>query len=282
MGSWAWRYQLLGRQLGWFSNWWPITCDICLTVREALPDLEDLRTHIPDPLLRKIQEIKLSPQVEDHLVFSISENGKFSSKLYIDYSRPRGYKRSWTSLIWHNNLPPKVTTFLWKLIRHALPVDIRIRMKGIQLVSKSRCCTTPDEESISHLFLHSRIAREVWRCFGVIFRLPLSFASIGKLIKLWMPKVRGLSQFELCKAGVAMFGFWEIWVAWCAATFEGEQMNAIRICLKIITRVQLHSLVHPPRKTSSRIQGHILGILGIQTKARSMKKKRVWKPPIQS
>lgn len=101
-------------------------------------------------------------------------------------------------------------------MRQALPMDSRIWMKGIQIVSKCHCCTASDEETIAYLFMHSQIAREVWRCFGVVFGLPSNFASNGQLIKIWFPKVGVLSQ-----------------------------------------------LVHPPRKPASRIQVHILGIMGI-------------------
>lgn len=57
--------------------------------------------------------------------------------------------------------------------------------------------------------LRARYAKA--KCFGTIFRLPsLKRFSLGTL-----------SHYDLCRASVAAYIFWEIWVARCAATFEG-------------------------------------------------------------
>lgn len=133
--------------------------------------------------------------------------------------------------MWHNTLPPKISTFMWKLMRHALQIDSRIIGKGIQIASKCHCCKNNSLETLSHLFLQSEIAREVWRCFGEIFWLPSNFISIGQALATWVPKLRALSQFDICRVGVATFSLWEILVTRCAATFEGTTMKARRICL---------------------------------------------------
>lgn len=57
----------------------------------------------------------------------------------------------------------------------AVPVDIRIRAKGIQLASRRLCCEVGDVEILGHLFLHSDVRQATWKCFGTIFRLPYFF-----------------------------------------------------------------------------------------------------------
>lgn len=192
---------------------------IHLIVREAVPLLDELQG--------KLNAICIDENQQDMLKFSLSENGKFSTKLYAKHILPQGKKRAWARLIWHTTLPPEVVTFLWKLIRHALPVDSRISTKGVYMASKCRCCKTFSQETISHLFLHSEVAREVWRCFGEIFRQPLQFYSIGQVLRIWMPKLGPLPQFDFIKAGIAAFALWELWVSRCDATYDGRQMNAI-------------------------------------------------------
>lgn len=58
----------------------------------------------------------------------------------------------------------------------------------------------------------------------------------------------------------------------CATTFEGTVMKARCICLKVITQVQLLSLIHLPKKPSIRMQNHIMGIIGVQPKVVRLKR----------
>lgn len=109
---------------------------------------------------------------------------------------------------------------------HAIPVDSRIRTKGIQLASLCKCCTMGNEESLTHLFLHSEIARLVWKCFRDIFRLPWQFVSVAHAVENWIPKSNQLSQFDQCKAHTMAWIFREIWVARCNSVFEDVPMNA--------------------------------------------------------
>lgn len=156
----------------WNDNWpgeiliGPLPCDIHLTVRNGLPIIDQLQHYLPDHLKAKVYEIFISDQHQDQLQFSCMKNGEFSSKKYMEVIRTTGHKRSWADIVWHTFLHLKITTFIWKLMRQALPVDNRIICKGIQMASKCRCCKEPAVESIRHLFLQSEIAGEVWRCFG--------------------------------------------------------------------------------------------------------------------
>lgn len=106
----------------------------------------------------------------------------------------------------------------------------------------------------------------MWQCFGEIFRQPLQFSSIGQVLRIWMPKLGRLSQFDFIKAGIAAFAFWELWVFRWDATYDGRQMNGKRICMKVIARVQLLSLTFNPSKPSTNLQIHIMGIIGLQPK----------------
>lgn len=81
-----------------------------------------------------------------------------------------------------------------------------------------------------------------------------------------------VSQFDICHAGIASFSLWEIWVARCGATFEWTKMNARRICLRVIARVQLLSLITAPTKPAHKVHPHILGITGIHPKPLKVKR----------
>lgn len=122
------------------------------------------------------------------------------------------------------------------------------------------------EESLAHLFLHSEIAQRVWQCFVAIFRLLWRFVSIAQAINIWMPMSFKPSQFEICKANTVGWLLCELWIARCAEMYDDVPMDARKIARKVISRVQIQSLVFTPRKISRMIQRNIIAILGINAK----------------
>lgn len=115
----------------WSDNWLGdilhglLPCDIKLTVQEALPMVDQFLHYIPTHLEDKARDTFLSIYQIDQLKFFLTEDGEFSSKFYMDLLHPPGCKRSWAELVWHNFLPPKVTTFMWKF--NLLPSAVAAR-----------------------------------------------------------------------------------------------------------------------------------------------------------
>lgn len=141
------------------------------------------------------------------------DSGVFSTKSFIAATRTNGTHRKWATWIWSSFFPPSVSIFLWRLLRHGLPVDCHIRPRGITLSSRCRCCRTHEEETLDHLFVESQVAREVWKCFGAIFRLPNWFISILQALSTWIPEVNLATQYGICRNVVAAYVLWEIWVS---------------------------------------------------------------------
>lgn len=56
----------------------------------------------------------------------------------------------------------------------------------------------------------------------------------------------------------------EIWVSRCQAVFQGSLIRARTICRKVISKIQLTSIISSPKSTCSKFQQNILGIMGIQ------------------
>lgn len=83
--------------------------------------------HILEHLRTKIHNTHLDPSQQDRLVFTATDSGKFSSKKYGNLIQQPGIKRDWARWIWHGSLPPNIAAFLWKLLRHAVPVDSRVK-----------------------------------------------------------------------------------------------------------------------------------------------------------
>lgn len=161
----------------WGDNWLgeilhgPSPCDRFLTVSEALPIFRHLVDFIPTHRYEDISRVVLDADMPDRLVFKLLDNGDFSTKLYCEKIRTKGIRRGWASRVWQNNLLPKSAYLLWKLMRHAVSVDNRVQTRGIPFVSRCRCCSEYDIETITHLFIKSKRLR----LFGLA--LDRSFAS---------------------------------------------------------------------------------------------------------
>lgn len=155
--------------------------------------------------------------------------------------------------MWNPILPHNISSFLWKLSRYAIPVDCRVRTRGIQLVSRCHCCKHPQEETLRHLFMKSDMVVEVWHCFGMIYKLPYSFSSILQAMKTWMDISPSPSQFDIGRMAMAAHVLHKIWVGRCRATYDDKPMHARQICIRVIRKVQLISLVHLPKCPSSKL-----------------------------
>jgi hypothetical protein len=67
-------------------------------------------------------------------------------------------------LIWHNQVPLKVSILAWRLLRDRLPTKNNLFRRGIIQANNVQCvagCET--KESISHLFLHCELFGSLWQ-----------------------------------------------------------------------------------------------------------------------
>lgn len=241
----------------------PQPYDETLTVAQGLQILEELQEYIPTHFITRIKKVQLDITQPDRLVFTATESGKYNSKAFKALVRPHGIVRTWAKCIWHRSLPPNISAFLWKALRHAVPIDSRVKSKGIVMASRCHCCKDFKEETLNNLFLQSEVATAVWTCSGNIFKIPYMFGSIPQAIQAWTNIKVHASQFEFCKLSTMAYIFHEIWVSRCRARFDGMDMHARQLCLRIISKVQLHSLVVVSLSKSTPIQYHALEILGI-------------------
>lgn len=139
--------------------------------------------------------------------------------------------------IWYHFFPPNISSFLWRMLLHALPIDSRVQSRGIVLAFGCRCCRNHEEENLRHIFILSEVASAVWKCFGEIFHLTHNFQTIHQALATWMDPVTPTTQYGVVRLGVATYIFREILVARSRATFEGDSMSARAICLKVLSRV---------------------------------------------
>lgn len=81
------------------------------------------------------------------------------------------------------------------------------------------------------------------------------------------------SQYGICRLGVAVYVLREIWVSRCRATLDGTSMRARDICLKVMYRTQILTLVNKPKAPSLQ-QAIVLSTIGISREPIRKKKGR--------
>jgi hypothetical protein len=69
-----------------------------------------------------------------------------------------------TNLVWHKQVPLKVSIVAWRLLKDRLPTKINLRRRGIAQVLDNQCVSGCGQaESTSHLFLHCPVFGSLWQ-----------------------------------------------------------------------------------------------------------------------
>ncbi|XP_012845938.1 PREDICTED: uncharacterized protein LOC105965938 [Erythranthe guttata] len=182
--------------------------------------------------------IELDERVEDRLIFTKSISGNFNVADYWELIRSKASPNPLAKKIWHPKIPYNIGAFFWKLSYGAIPVDLALRRRGCMTPSKCWCCAAPKQESLSHLFIQSDIARGVWSNYARIWQKPYVYGSMKHLVQVWMVDASINTQDGFMELGTLMFGCWEIWKSRCRAIFEDTPMNTTTITRSIFSHLR--------------------------------------------
>ena len=79
--------------------------------------------------------------------------------------------------------------FLRTSLRRRLPFDGMLQSKGFHLASRYHCCTFPEKETISHLFVNGNESKNVWKHFEQLVNIHSSAKLLQlKLVDWRLPK----------------------------------------------------------------------------------------------
>jgi len=69
-----------------------------------------------------------------------------------------------TNLVWHPQVPQKVSIVVWRLLKDRLLTKINLQRCGIAQVTDTMCVSgCGKDESASHLFLHCHVFGSIWQ-----------------------------------------------------------------------------------------------------------------------
>lgn len=107
--------------------------------------------------------------------------------------------------LWKLNIPPKVKHFISRSLHDILPTNEKLINKGMNVFPDCFICRS-GMESVTHIFLGYRRAREIWgRCVPDFQVNPVSTLAFAES---WWRMREMLSEEKL---GVAMVVCWVLW-----------------------------------------------------------------------
>lgn len=192
-----------------------------LTVREAVHSIQSVEGLLTEEQRQCLSLVDIDDHEEDKLVFTLSGNGKFSVRKYIEAIREEGNSVGWHHLVWNQANSFRVNHFLWRVFRNALPVDDNIQRNGVVLASRCACCLSPSLETIEHVLIHSELAKAVRSFFAGIVHKPVEVDSIAHLFTSWSHGASNRSQYGYTIHCVIACMLWEVWKQRCKLKFEG-------------------------------------------------------------
>lgn len=218
-----WKDNWLGQPL-----WYPSCPQQDITVREALQNPDFIQEHLSGEQQEQANKIFVN-QEPDRLVCDLSATGEFSASLVYHDRRVKKEKVHWAKFLWNKVVPPNIGLFMWKLIHHGIPVECNMQKRGVQLASKCYCCNKGEQETVDHVFMHSKLAQQLWRRFGDALQVPVRFTSISNFVSSWYSEASWHNQRRALVAILGGVIAREIWLARNSAKHNGECMSLFKI-----------------------------------------------------
>ncbi|XP_031132021.1 uncharacterized protein LOC116033418 [Ipomoea triloba] len=178
--------------------------------------------------------IKIADEAEDcmmdssnGLIWTPSSNGEHSIASAYNFFRPKASRTLSTQCFWNRNIPLKISIFMWRLFRRALPFPEALLRFGLNLVTVCPFCWNSNI-SMEHCFLSCEVAKAVWHHFGSIFGIALSqVTSFRSICHTWWIHSNGGSAVHIFNGILPSFILWELWTAYNSAIFDGVKVTSL-------------------------------------------------------
>ncbi|KAL0287134.1 UNVERIFIED_CONTAM: putative ribonuclease H protein [Sesamum radiatum] len=103
-------------------------------------DRQKLQQAVPQHIINLIMEVPINIYQSDYLHWRLSKNSAFTTKSAWNEIRDQQPVQQFYKSLWSKLIIPNISVFAWRLIHNWIPVDERLKEKGITLASKCLCC----------------------------------------------------------------------------------------------------------------------------------------------
>ncbi|XP_027124270.2 uncharacterized protein [Coffea arabica] len=165
---------------------------------------------LPRSIVNIISQTLVDPKLKDELIWAPSADGAFSVSSAWELVRQRRNTSLVCRGIWCPLLPLKMSYLAWRVLSDFLPLDDKLRSRGMAMVSKCDCCGNA-VESLNHIFLHGRLASAVWQHFflacGIQWR---SFSCVSSLLVVWFQSSSN-GRLDHVRCVIPVVVLWFLW-----------------------------------------------------------------------
>ncbi|XP_027171611.1 uncharacterized protein LOC113771199 [Coffea eugenioides] len=165
---------------------------------------------LPRSIVNIISQTFVDPKLKDELIWAPSADGAFSVSSAWELVRQRRNTSLVCRGIWCPLLPLKMSYLAWRVLSDFLPLDDKLRSRGMAMVSKCDCCGNA-VESLNHIFLHGRLASAVWQHFflacGIQWR---SFSCVSSLLVVWFQSSSN-GRLDHVRCVIPVVVLWFLW-----------------------------------------------------------------------
>ena len=145
--------------------------------------------------------------------------GNVNVKASYEFFRPKAMKVHWTKVVWHRTLLPKHSFILWLSLKERLLTRDKLT-EQIEDLSCVLCGNS--EESVSHLFFHYTIVRQIWAEIKEWLGLSRALTTLKATTKWISKEGRGTGVPAVAKKLGFASTVYCVWKARNAKIFEGK------------------------------------------------------------
>ncbi|XP_039069144.1 uncharacterized protein LOC120215560 [Hibiscus syriacus] len=129
---------------------------------------------------------------KDRLKWSGASHGRYSMKDYCIKLECCGKSKDpiWR-LVWFKFAPPKVATFVWKVVHQRIPVTTELQKRGVRSIDQPECVFCKCEsESISHVLCHCGVVWQVWQRWCKVWTVNIVIPkNVKQLLQVWFSQI---------------------------------------------------------------------------------------------
>ncbi|WRX16205.1 Reverse transcriptase domain - like 10 [Theobroma cacao] len=208
-------------------------------------DVDKLKAYLPMNLIDEILLIPFNRTQQDVAYWTLTSNGEFATWSAWETIRQRKSSNALCSFIWHRSIPLSISFFLWRALNNWIPVELRMKEKGIQLASKCVCCNS--EESLMHVLWGNSVAKQVWAFFGKFFQIyVLNPQHVSQNLWAWFFSGDYVKKGHI-RSLLPIFICWFLWLERNDAKHRHTRLNPDRVVwriMKLLRQLLDGSLLH--------------------------------------
>lgn len=187
--------------------------DVKELIHEGRWDMDKIKELLTEEIGAHIQKnISLIEESEkwDKPWWMLNATGNFTVASAWEIMRQTKVKQDCYQYIWSKGISFKMSFLIWRIWKQRLPVDEIIARMGIAMVSKCRCCTQPNQETIEHLFINCQTANRISNYFARTAGISGPFVQLkATCTKWWLAKCS--TRLQPIYKEIPAFITWKTW-----------------------------------------------------------------------